>query len=84
MNGIRMTAEEVATKFCKEKGSDVWWELAMWLAEGDRLSLTAHSQCAAMGRILGKKRDPSAKLSIPCMQVWEKAEELGWEIVKKE
>jgi hypothetical protein len=33
-----------------------------------------------MGRILGQKREPSAKLSNPCMDHWQKAEKIyGWD-----
>ena len=64
---------EVAIEFCKEKGSDAWWRLRNWLEEGDRLSPKARSQCRNMGRILGQKREPSEKLSVPCMKHWEDA-----------
>jgi len=69
----QVVSEEVAIEFCKEKGSDAWWKLAKWLAKGDRLTSTARSMCATMGRILGQNREPSAKLSVPSMKHWEDA-----------
>ena len=64
---------EVAIKFCTEKGSDAWSRLKNWLWDRDRLSTTARSQCGTMGRFLNQKREPSAKLSIPCKKHWEDA-----------
>ncbi len=79
-----MTAEEVVIVFCKGKGSDAWFTLSHWLRDRDFLQGKQRSQCFNMGRIINNNIEPSVKLSVACMHNWLKAEELGWEIVKKE
>jgi len=74
----RIMAEAEVIKFCKSKGSKSWWELAKWLKERQFLSAKSRSQCANMGKTLGRGREPSFVLSRACKKAWEDSEVRGW------
>lgn len=67
--------------FCKEKGSDAWFELSRWLKERDFMPGKPRSQCNNMGRAITMKgKKPSAILSAACRKIWEEAADgMGWE-----
>ncbi len=73
---IKEEAETI--EFCKSKGSDAWWKLAVWLKEMDFMTGKARSQCGNMGRTLQRGNVPSIQLSIPCKKIWEESVIRGW------
>ena len=73
-------AENAAINFCKSKGGDKWKELSNWLKmQGDSKTKSWRSMCYNMGRTLLKGKDPSERLSVPCIEAWESAEDDGWD-----
>lgn len=75
----RIRSEVEVIEFCVSKGSDAWWQLATWLKTNGFLSAKARSQCGNMGRTLGRKKEPSIRLALPCKKIWEQAEIRGWQ-----
>lgn len=71
-------SEKEAVAFCKEVGSQAWFELSKWLKERSFLTPKARSQCYNMGLILIKGKEPSVALSLPCEKVWRDAAMRGW------
>ena len=73
-------AENAAVNFCKSKGGDKWKELSNWLKmQGDPKTKSWRSMCYNMGRTLLKGKDPSERLSVPCKEAWESAEDDAWD-----
>ena len=78
---VDTSGEEKAIDDCINKGAQAWFELSKWLRERDFLPGRARSQCYNMGRTInGKKKKPSAVLSIACLKVWSEAELRGWSL----
>lgn len=75
----RISSEAEIIDFCKSKGSDAWWQLAVWLKRMGFLSGKARSQCGNMGRTLQRGKEPSIQLSAACKKIWEEAVLRGWE-----
>jgi hypothetical protein len=74
----RIKAEVEIIDFCKSMGGAAWWELAKWLKQMGFLSGKARSQCANMGKILNRGKEPSIRLATPCQKIWEDATIRGW------
>jgi len=74
----RIKAELEIIDFCKSKGGDAWWQLAVWLKKMGFLSGKARSQCGNMGRTLNRGKDPSIQLATSCKKIWEEAILRGW------
>jgi len=74
----RIKAELEIIDFCKSKGGDAWWQLAVWLKRMGFLSGKARSQCGNMGRTLNRGKDPSIQLATSCKKIWEEAILRGW------
>ncbi len=73
-------AENAAINFCKSKSADKWGELSGWLKrQGDPETKVWRSMCFNMGKTLLKGKDPSERLSVPCKEAWESAEDDGWD-----
>jgi hypothetical protein len=79
----RIKAEVAVIEFCKSRGSKAWWELAKWLKERQFLGPKARSQCANMGKTLGRGREPSFFLSRACKKAWEDSEVRGWSFTEE-
>lgn len=73
-----LQTEKEAIAFCVEKGSQRWFDLAVWLKDRSFLPPKARSQCFNMGRKLKKEEDPSVALSLACRKNWADAEVRGW------
>ncbi|MHB8160257.1 MAG: AIPR family protein [Thermoleophilia bacterium] len=71
--------EEDLINFCKEKGPEAWFALAVWLKERQFLTPKARSQCFNMGMALKKNKESSKVLSFACKKIWNDAEQRGWE-----
>ena len=73
-------AETANIEFCKEKGYEAWFQLAVWLKERGFMQGKQRSQCFNMGKALRNDKEPSPQLSAPCREIWEKAVSgYGWE-----
>ena len=69
-----MTVEEDAIEFCKNKGSQAWILLSVFLRDRNFLGGRERSQYYNMGRQLSQNREPSELLSKACMKIWVDSE----------
>lgn len=75
----RTRDEREDVEFCTERGSQAWFDLAVWLKQHNFLTSKARSQCFYMGKFLKRKREPSKALSYACRKAWQDAALRGWE-----